>query len=63
VTLLADALGINVLLDFVLNRQLGELLPDVFADFDQQRVARAMRAPALGRIDRMLYPAAGQMLR
>ena len=63
VTLLADALGIDVLLDFVLYWQLGELLTDVFADFDQQRVARAMRAPGLGRIYWMLYPAAGQMLR
>jgi hypothetical protein len=52
-----------VLLDFVLNRQLGELLPDVFPDLHQQRVARTMGATALGRIDRMLDPAAGQMVR
>jgi hypothetical protein len=63
VTLLADALGIDVLLDFVLNRQLGELLPDVFPDLHQQRVAQTMGATALGRIDRMFDPAAGQMLR
>jgi hypothetical protein len=63
VTLLADALGIDVLLDFVLYGQLGELLPDVFADLHQQRVARTEGATALGRIDRMLDPAAGQMLR
>jgi hypothetical protein len=63
VTLLADALGIDVLLDFVLYWQLGELLPDVFPDLHQQRVARAMGATALGRIYWMLYPAAGQMLR
>jgi hypothetical protein len=63
VALLADALGIDVLLDFVLYWQLGQLLADVFPDFDQQRIARAVRAPAFGRVDRMLDPATGQMLR
>jgi hypothetical protein len=63
VALFADALGIDVLLDSVLNRQLGQLLADVFPDFDQLRIARAVRAPAFGRADRMLDAATGQMIR